>query len=182
MKISDSAVSLIKRTKLIQEKGKITGAEYAYQADCDGDWEDIRVDFVEGKGTVLCITELDTQKNQIYAQRVYFVHFELQTRRAAEESVHSPGLVAPIAAAGRELDIPFAAPVMQLHSKAPLRCASPFCCTTYTRTGGFCRVGKFQILALWRAKIRLFCSPLKAFVPPPNNPFQQTAAAKGITH
>ncbi len=70
MKISDSAVSLIKQAKLIQEKGKVTDAKYAYQADCDGDWEDIRVDFVEGKGTVLCITELDTLKSQIYGQRV----------------------------------------------------------------------------------------------------------------
>ena len=59
MKVSDS-----------QEKEKITGAEYAYKADCDGDWGDIRVDFVEGKGTVLYIAELDTLKSQIYAQRV----------------------------------------------------------------------------------------------------------------
>ena len=31
-----------------------------------------------------------------------------------------------------------APPVMPLHSKAPLRCASTFRRTTYTRTGGFC--------------------------------------------
>ena len=35
-------------------------------------------------------------------------------------------------------DIPLAPPVTQLHSKAPLRFASSFRCTTYTRTGGFC--------------------------------------------
>ena len=35
-------------------------------------------------------------------------------------------------------DIPLAPPVMQLHSKAPLRFSSPFRNTTYTRTGGFC--------------------------------------------
>lgn len=61
---------LIKQTRLIQEKEKITGAEYAYKADCDGGWGDIRVDFVEGKGTVLYIAELDTLKSQIYGQRV----------------------------------------------------------------------------------------------------------------
>ena len=43
-----------------------------------------------------------------------------------------------VAAAGRGLDIPLAPPVMPLHSKAPLRSASPFRRTTYTRTGGFC--------------------------------------------
>lgn len=43
-----------------------------------------------------------------------------------------------VAAAGRGLDIPLAPPAMQLHSKAPLRFASPFRRTTYTRTGGFC--------------------------------------------
>lgn len=36
-------------------------------------------------------------------------------------------------------DIPLAPPVMQLHFKAPLRFASPFRLTTYTRTGGFCQ-------------------------------------------
>ena len=35
-------------------------------------------------------------------------------------------------------DIPLAPPVMQLHFKAPLRCAFPFRNITYTRTGGFC--------------------------------------------
>ena len=36
------------------------------------------------------------------------------------------------------LDIPLAPPVMLLHCEAPLRSASPFRRTTYTRTGGFC--------------------------------------------
>ena len=35
-------------------------------------------------------------------------------------------------------DIPLAPPVMPLHCEAPLRSASPFRNTTYTRTGGFC--------------------------------------------
>ena len=34
-------------------------------------------------------------------------------------------------------DIPLAPPVMQLHFKAPLRCAFPLRHTTYTQTGGF---------------------------------------------
>ena len=45
---------------------------------------------------------------------------------------------ANVASAGRGLDIPLAPPAMQLHSKAPLRFASLFRRTTYTRTGGFC--------------------------------------------
>ncbi len=61
---------LIKQTELITENEKITGAKYAYMADCDGDWGDIRVDFVEGNGTVLYIAELDTLKSQIYGHRV----------------------------------------------------------------------------------------------------------------
>ena len=35
-------------------------------------------------------------------------------------------------------DIPFAPPVMRLHSKAPLRCASERSRSPYTRTGGLC--------------------------------------------
>ena len=61
---------LIKQTRLITENKKITGAEYAYKADCDGGWGDIHVDFMEGKGRVLYIAELDTLRSQIYAQRV----------------------------------------------------------------------------------------------------------------
>lgn len=70
MKISDSTVSLIKQTKRIQENEKNTGAEYAYKADCNGDWGDIGIDFVEGKGRILYIAEWDTLKSQTYAQRV----------------------------------------------------------------------------------------------------------------
>ena len=36
------------------------------------------------------------------------------------------------------LDIPLAPPVVPLHCEAPLRSASPFRSTTYTRTGEFC--------------------------------------------
>ncbi len=39
---------------------------------------------------------------------------------------------------------------MRLHSKAPLRCAFPFCRTTYTRTGGFCREANPQFSAVVR--------------------------------
>ena len=42
--------------------------------------------------------------------------------------------------------------------------------------------GQILNFSAWRAKIRLFCIPLKVPVPAPNNPFQRTAVAKGITH
>ena len=69
-------------------------------------------------------------------------------------------------------DIPFAPPVMQLHSKAPLRCAFPFRRTTYTRTGRFCpwenpefqRVARQNPPVLWLTESACSCpeQPLSA--------------------
>ena len=70
---------------------------------------------------------------------------------------------------------------MQLHSENLLHRFSSFCFTTYTRTAGFCLKDKLNF-GPWCAKIRLFCVLLKVLVPLQNNPFQQTAVAKGLTH
>ena len=69
-------------------------------------------------------------------------------------------------------DIPFAPPVMQLHCKAPLRCAFPFRRTTYTRTGRFCpwenpefqRVARQNPPVLWLTESACSCpeQPLSA--------------------
>ena len=76
------------------------------------------------------------------------------------------------AAAGRGLDIPLSPPVVQLHFKAPLRSASPFRNTTYTRTGGFCpganpefqRVARQNPPVLWLTESACSCheQPLSA--------------------
>jgi len=70
---------------------------------------------------------------------------------------------------------------MKRHSENLLHRFSSFRFTTYTRTAGFCLKDKPNF-GPWRAKIRLFCVLLKVLVPTPNNPFQQTAVAKGLTH
>ena len=69
-------------------------------------------------------------------------------------------------------DIPFAPPVIQLHSKVPLRSTSPFRSTTYTRTRGFCPEAnpEFQRMArqnppvLWLTESACSCpeQPLSA--------------------
>ena len=69
-------------------------------------------------------------------------------------------------------DIPFAPPVMRLHSKAPLRCASERSRSPYTRTGGLCpgtnpefqRVARQNPPVLWLAEIACSCpeQPLSA--------------------
>ena len=71
----------------------------------------------------------------------------------------------------RECDIPL----------APPGDAEKVSCITYTRTGRF-RMRKSRIPKLGTFEIRLSCGHLKVFVPPPTNPFEPPAVAKGITH
>lgn len=60
---------IIKRQKVIRRKKKIAAAIYEYQADYDGDWGEIEIDFANGTGKISYIAELDTTRSHRYANR-----------------------------------------------------------------------------------------------------------------
>jgi hypothetical protein len=51
-------------------KKKIAAATYRYLADCDGEWGEIRFDFIKNKATILQLADWDTSRSHLYAKKV----------------------------------------------------------------------------------------------------------------
>ena len=69
--VEDNAIGTvtIKRKKVIRRKKKIAAAVYKYQADYDGEWGEIEIDFENSTGKISYIAELDTTRSQRYANK-----------------------------------------------------------------------------------------------------------------
>ena len=52
-----------------KRKKKIAAAIYEYQADCDGEWGEISLDFENGKAEVILLADWDTVKTNKFASR-----------------------------------------------------------------------------------------------------------------
>ena len=62
------AVRLKQKSKT-RHKKKIAAAIYEYQADCDGEWGEISLDFENGKAEVILLADWDTVKTNKFASR-----------------------------------------------------------------------------------------------------------------
>ena len=62
------AVRLKQKSK-IKRKKKIAAAIYEYQADCDGEWGEISLDFENGKAEIILLADWDTVKTNKFASR-----------------------------------------------------------------------------------------------------------------
>ena len=62
------AVRLKQKSKTKRKK-KIAAAIYEYQADCDGEWGEISLDFQNGKAEVIRLADWDTVKTNKFAIR-----------------------------------------------------------------------------------------------------------------
>ena len=60
------AVRLKQKSKTKRKK-KITAAIYEYQADCDGEWGEISVDFENGTAEIIRLADWDTIKTNWFA-------------------------------------------------------------------------------------------------------------------
>ena len=69
--VEDNAIGAvtIRKKKVIRRKKKIAVAVYKYQADYDGEWGEIEIDFEKGTGKILYIAELDTTRSHKFANR-----------------------------------------------------------------------------------------------------------------
>ena len=61
------AVRLKQKTKTKRKK-KIAAAIYEYQADCDGEWGEISVDFENGTAEIIRLADWDTIKTNWFAK------------------------------------------------------------------------------------------------------------------
>ena len=62
------AVRLKQKSKTKRKK-KITAAIYEYQADCDGEWGEISLDFEKGTAEIIRLADWDTMRTNRYANR-----------------------------------------------------------------------------------------------------------------
>ena len=62
------AVRLKQKSKTKRKK-KIAAAIYEYQADCDGEWGEISLDFQNGKAEVIRLADWDTIKTSRFANK-----------------------------------------------------------------------------------------------------------------
>ena len=61
------AVRLKQKSKTKRKK-KITAAIYEYQADCDGEWGEMSVDFENGTAEIIRLADWDTIKTNWFAK------------------------------------------------------------------------------------------------------------------
>ena len=69
--VEDNAIGAVtvKQKKLVRRKKKIAAAVYEYQADYDGEWGEIEIDFEKGTGKISYIAELDTTRSHRFANK-----------------------------------------------------------------------------------------------------------------
>ena len=67
----------LRRKSVKRIKKKIAAAVYEYQADCDGEWGEIQVDFVGGTAELVRLAEWDTMVSKVFAKRV--IRYLIQT-------------------------------------------------------------------------------------------------------
>ena len=69
--VEDNAICAVtvKQKKLVRRKKKIAAAVYEYQADYDGEWGEIEIDFESSTGKISYIAELDTTRSHRYASK-----------------------------------------------------------------------------------------------------------------
>ena len=58
----------LKRKSVKRAKKKIAAAVYEYQADCDGKWGEIRLDFISNTAEIVRLAEWDTMSSHVFAK------------------------------------------------------------------------------------------------------------------
>ena len=82
----------LKLKSKIKRKKKIAAAVYEYQADCDGAWGEISLDFENGTGAVIRLADWDTMKTNRFAKRAitYLLNCENEKPRKETMVVFEP--------------------------------------------------------------------------------------------
>ena len=69
--VADGAIHAVrlKQKSKTKRKKKIAAAIYEYQADCDGEWGEISLDFENGTAKIVRLADWDTMKTNRFANR-----------------------------------------------------------------------------------------------------------------
>ena len=68
--IEDEVIRIVdmKLKKVVRRKKKNAAATYLYQADCDGEWGEVYIDFVNKKTKIIQLAGWDLTKSRVYAR------------------------------------------------------------------------------------------------------------------
>ena len=58
----------LKQKAVTRRKKKIAAATYLYQADCDGEWGEIYIDFVNKTAKIIQLADWDLTRFRVYAR------------------------------------------------------------------------------------------------------------------
>ena len=80
------AVRLKQKSKTKRKK-KIAAAIYEYQADCDGEWSEIQVDFENGTAEIVWLADWDTIKNNRFANKAIAYLLNCENEKLPKETI-----------------------------------------------------------------------------------------------
>ena len=78
----------LKQVKSTKKNKKIAAAAYLYQADNDGEWDELRFDFENGTAEIVKLADWDTTKSNIFAKTaIRYIQSLLEVRLLKEAVV-----------------------------------------------------------------------------------------------
>ena len=77
----------LKRKSHTKRKKKIAAAIYEYQADCDGEWGEISLDFQNGKAEVIRLADWDTIKTNRFANKAIAYLLNCENEKLPKETM-----------------------------------------------------------------------------------------------
>ena len=80
------AVRLKQKSKTKRKK-KIAAAIYEYQADCDGEWGEISLDFENGTAEIIRLADLDTMKTNRFANKAIAYLLNCENEKLPKETM-----------------------------------------------------------------------------------------------
>ena len=80
------AVRLKQKSKTKRKK-KIAAAIYEYQADCDGEWGEISLDFENGTAEIIRLADWDTMKTNRFANKAIAYLLNCENEKLPKETM-----------------------------------------------------------------------------------------------
>ena len=77
----------LKQNSKTKRKKKITAAIYEYQADCDGEWGEIQVDFENGTAEIVRLADWDTIKTNRFANKAVAYLLNCENEKLPKETM-----------------------------------------------------------------------------------------------
>ena len=85
----DNAIRIVtvRQKEVTRKKKIITTATYEYQADCDGKWGEISLDFENGTAKIIRLADWDTMKTNRFANKAIAYLLNCENEKLPKETM-----------------------------------------------------------------------------------------------